>query len=66
MTGLASGPHLHYEFHVNGNHVDPTRFLANRVAIELAPQAREQFLRVAADRMRQLAVLDGLSIASIE
>lgn len=66
MTGLASGPHLHYEFHVNGNHVDPTRFLANRVAIELAPQAREQFMRVAADRVRQLSSLDGLSVASIE
>jgi murein DD-endopeptidase MepM/ murein hydrolase activator NlpD len=66
MTGLASGPHLHYEFHVNGNHVDPTRFLANRVAIELAPQARTQFMRVAADRMRQLSVLDGLSVASID
>lgn len=23
MTGLATGPHLHYEFHVNGVHVDP-------------------------------------------
>lgn len=23
MTGLATGPHLHYEFHVNGTHVDP-------------------------------------------
>ncbi|WP_462379978.1 peptidoglycan DD-metalloendopeptidase family protein [Pseudomonas sp. Marseille-QA0892] len=22
-TGLATGPHLHYEFHVNGVHVDP-------------------------------------------
>jgi len=24
-SGLATGPHLHYEFHVNGKHVDPLR-----------------------------------------
>jgi murein DD-endopeptidase MepM/ murein hydrolase activator NlpD len=25
MTGLATGPHLHYEYHVNGVYVDPQK-----------------------------------------
>jgi murein DD-endopeptidase MepM/ murein hydrolase activator NlpD len=44
MTGLATGPHLHFEFHINGRFVDPQRVKLPD-ASPLDPALREDFER---------------------
>ncbi len=55
-TGFATGPHLHYEFKIAGQHQDPMR-VALPKADPLPAQYKTQFLAVAKQQGAQLAAL---------
>lgn len=56
-TGLASGPHLHYEFLVNGVHRNP-RTIDLPDAEPIADKYRDEFLALSAPLLRQLEVVN--------
>ena len=63
-TGLASGPHLHYEFQVNGAHRNPLTFKITGEA-KIASQNRDEFARLANDWSARLdAISRGTQIAA--
>lgn len=65
MTGLATGPHLHYEFHVNGVHVDPLR-RAPQPGPAITAHLRSTFNAYAHEQLAALELLRETNLAALE
>ncbi len=65
MTGLTTGPHVHYEFRVDNVHRDPMS-VAVPVAFPIAPEHKPQFLQAAAPHARTMATLRGATLSTFE
>ena len=65
MTGLATGPHLHYEFLLNGEHRDPLK-VALPTADPVPANYKAAFLAQKAEYAAQLNLLGASNVASID
>ncbi len=65
MTGLATGPHLHYEFRVAGVQQNPLS-VGTPVAFPIAAQYKHEFDASTRPLMSRLALIRGANLASLD